>query len=77
MPQKGKRDKEETSKWEVAERKQKDEGLWKMYFNGSMAKAGAGVGVYIISPIMDTKAYSYKLVFECSNNVAEYEAYIR
>ena len=45
-----------------------------MYFDGSVAKAGAGVGVYIISPIRDTKAYSYKLVFECSNNVAEYEA---
>ena len=29
--------------------------------------------LYIISPIEDTKAYSYKLIFECSNNVAEYE----
>ena len=44
-----------------------------MYFDGSVAKVGAGVGVYIISPIRDTKAYSYKLVFECTNNVAEYE----
>ena len=56
------------------ERKQKDEGLWKMYFDNSVAKAGAGAGVYIISPIKDTKAYSYKLIFECSNNVVEYEA---
>ena len=45
-----------------------------MYFNDSVAKVGAGAGVYIISPIRDTKAYSYKLVFECTNNVAEYEA---
>ena len=30
--------------------------------------------MYIIPPIRDTKAYSYKLVFECTNNVAEYEA---
>ena len=45
-----------------------------MYFNGSVAKVGAGAGVYIISPIRDTEAYSYKLVFECTNNVAEYEA---
>ena len=51
-----------------------DEGLWKMYFDSSMSKAGAGAGVYIISPIKDTKAYSYKLMFECSNNVADYEA---
>ena len=45
-----------------------------MYFDGSVAKVGSGVGVYIISPIRDTKSYSYKLVFECTNNVAEYEA---
>ena len=45
-----------------------------MYFDGLVAKAGAGTGVYIISPIRDTKDYSYKLVFEFSNNVVEYEA---
>ena len=45
-----------------------------MYFDGSMAKIGVGAGVYIIPPIRDTKAYSYKLVFEWTNNVAEYEA---
>ena len=44
-----------------------------MYFDGSMAKEGAGTGVYIISPIRDTKAQYYKLVFECSNNVADFE----
>ena len=42
-----------------------------MYFDGSVAKVGAGV--YIISPIRDFKALSYKLTFECTNNVAEYE----
>ena len=30
--------------------------------------------MYIISPIRDFKALSYKLTFECTNNVAEYEA---
>ena len=54
--------------------KQKREGLWTMYFDGSVAKIGAGAGVYIISPIGDFKALSYKLTFECTNNVAEYEA---
>ena len=39
-----------------------------------MAKVGAGASVYIISPIRDFKSYSYKLIFECTNNVAEYEA---
>ena len=46
-----------------------------MYFDGSAAKVGAGAGVYIISPIQgDFKALSYKLTFEYTNNVAEYEA---
>ena len=45
-----------------------------MYFDGSMAKVSSGFGVYIISPIRDFKALSYKLTFECTNNVVEYEA---
>ena len=58
----------------VEEESQKDEGLWKMYFDGSVSKAGASVGVYIISPTKEAKGHSYKLIFECFNNVAEYEA---
>ena len=45
-----------------------------MYFDGSMEKVGGGAGEYIISPIKDFKALSYKLTFECMNNVAKYEA---
>ena len=45
-----------------------------MYFDGSMAKVGVGVGVYIISPIRDFKGLSYKLTFECTNNVAKYQS---
>ena len=56
------------------EKKQKRDGLWTMYFDGSVEKVSAGAGVYIISPIRDFKALSYKLTFECTNNVAEYEA---
>ena len=67
------KDKKEASELE-AKRKQMYEGLWKMYFDGSVDKVGADASVYKISPIRDTKDYSYKLVFECSNNVAEYEA---
>ena len=54
--------------------KKKREGLWTMYFDGSATTIGDGAGVYIISPIRDFKALSYKLTFECTNNVAEYEA---
>ena len=45
-----------------------------MYFDGSVAKVGTSAGVYIIHPIKYFKALSYKLTFECTNNVAEYEA---
>ena len=45
-----------------------------MYFDGSVAKFGVGADVYIISPIRDFKALSYKLTFKCTNNVVEYEA---
>ena len=45
-----------------------------MYFDGSMTNSGVGVGVYIISPIRDFKGLSYKLNFECTNNVVEYES---
>ena len=45
-----------------------------MYFDGSMAKVGVGVRVYIIYPIRDFKALSYKLNFECTNNMEDNEA---
>ena len=56
------------------EKKQKRDGLWTMYFDGSMEKVGAGSVVYIISLIRNFKDLSYKLTFECTNNVSEYEA---
>ena len=58
----------------VLEKKQKRDGLWTMYFDRSVKKVGAGADVYIISPITDFKALSYKLTFECTNNVDDYEA---
>ena len=45
-----------------------------MYFDGSINKIGASDGVFITSPIRDFKDLSYKLTFECTNNVAKYEA---
>ena len=48
---------------EALKKKQKEEGLWTMYFDGSMAKAGFGAGIYIISPIRYFKAMLYMLTF--------------
>ena len=56
------------------DQKQNDDGLWKMYFYGSIRKAGVGAGIWTISPNRDFKVYYFKLTFECTNNVAEYEA---
>ena len=66
-----KEDEEFAKRQEALEKKQKEEGLWTMYFDGYVAKIGAGV--YIISLIKDFKALSYKLTFECNNNMAKYE----
>ena len=68
------KNKEEVIEHNSLEKKHKRDGLWTIYFDGSVAMVGAGAGVYVISPIMDFKALSYKLTFECMNNVAEYEA---
>ena len=45
-----------------------------MYFDGSITKEGAGAGIWIIYPNREFKVYSYRLNFECTNNVVEYEA---
>ena len=74
VPSECKKDKKVINEQEALERKQNEEGLWTLYFDGSVAKVGAGVGVYIISLIRDFKVFSYKLTFECTNNVAKYEA---
>jgi ribonuclease HI len=41
-----------------------------------VSKEGAGVGVWISPPKVGTKLYSYKLTFDYTNNMAEYEALI-
>jgi len=55
----------------------KDEGLWHMDFDGAVSKEGAGVGVWILDTNSSkSKTYSYNLNFQCTNNVAKYEALI-
>ena len=54
---------------------QKDE-LWKMYFDGSSSKEGAGAGIVFISHGGEMISLMYKLEFVTTNNIAEYEALI-
>jgi ribonuclease HI len=50
--------------------------MWSMIFDGVVNKEGAGVGVWINPPRLATKLCSYKLAFDCTNNMVEYEALI-
>ena len=67
-----KEDQDFAKRKEALGNKKNEEGLWTMYFDGSINKIGVGASVFIISPIRDFKALSYKLTFECTNNVVEY-----
>jgi ribonuclease HI len=53
-----------------------EDQLWKMNFDGASCREGDGDGIWINHPIGDAKLYSYKLVFECTNNMSKYEALI-
>jgi ribonuclease HI len=50
--------------------------VWKMFFDGASSSIGAGTGVIFISPCQETISLSYKMEFETTNNVAEYEALV-
>jgi ribonuclease HI len=50
--------------------------VWKMFFDGASSKEGVGAGVIFVSPYQETIPLSYKLEFEATNNVAEYEALV-
>ena len=47
-----------------------------MYFDGSLTKKGASVGLVFISPLEVRMRYMVRIHFPASNNVAEYEALI-
>jgi ribonuclease HI len=50
--------------------------LWTMFFDGSLTKTGAGVGLLFVSPLGKHLRYVVRLYFPASNNVAEYEALV-
>jgi len=50
--------------------------VWKMYFDVSSSKEGSGAGILLISPFEEVITLSYKLEFETTNNIAEYEALV-
>jgi len=49
---------------------------WRMYFDGASNALGHGVGAVLISPKGDQYPATARLDFDCTNNMAEYEACI-
>jgi ribonuclease HI len=47
---------------------------WTMYFDGSLKLDGGGAGVLLISPRGEQLRYVLQILWEVSNNEAEYEA---
>jgi ribonuclease HI len=50
--------------------------ILKMFFDGASASDGTGAGVVLVSPWKEIVSLSYKIEFEATNNVAEYEALV-
>ena len=59
---------------QIEKEKSPEEDVWKMYFNGASNALGCGVGAVLISPEGNHCPFTAKLSFDCTNNVAEYEA---
>ena len=53
-----------------------DQEYWTMYFDGSLMKKGATVGLVFVSPLEVRMRYMVRIHFPSSNNVAEYEVLI-
>ena len=51
-------------------------GIWTLHFDGTNSKEGNGAGVLLISPTRQLVPLSFKLEYEATKNVAEYEALI-
>jgi ribonuclease HI len=47
-----------------------------MYFDGSSSKEGSSAGILLISPLEEVITLSYKLEFETTNNIDEYEGLV-
>jgi ribonuclease HI len=50
--------------------------VWKIYFDGSSSKEGFGAGIVLISLAYPVVILSYKLEFETTNNIVEYESLV-
>ena len=59
---------------QIEEEKSLEENGWKIYFDGVSNALGRGVRAVLISLERNHCPFTAKLSFDCTNNVAEYEA---
>ncbi|KAG8482600.1 hypothetical protein CXB51_023952 [Gossypium anomalum] len=53
-----------------------EDSPWKLNFDGASNAVGNGIGAFLVSPNGDHYLFTCKLDFDCTNNMAEYEACI-
>ena len=54
-----------------------EDKFWILYFDGSKTQEGWGVGCVLIDPKKNKHFLSYRLEFECTNNIPKYEALVQ
>ena len=52
------------------------DSVWTLKFDGSTTATSAGVGIFLYKDDEKAVTKSFKFDFPCSNNAAEYEAYL-
>jgi ribonuclease HI len=50
--------------------------VWYMHFDGAFSRLGKGAGIVLQAPSGKVSKFAYRLEFDATNNVAEYEALI-
>jgi len=53
-----------------------EDNTWTLFFDGSKCLQGARVGIVLVSPKYVMILMDYKLDFECTNNMVEYETLV-
>jgi ribonuclease HI len=56
------------------EKKDLDNGMWHIHFDGSCSNEGNGVGIIFYSLVGKIHKFSYRFEFSSTNNVTEFKA---
>jgi hypothetical protein len=62
--------------WAQGEEATKDAKSWTVFCDGSWGTFGAGAAAVLVAPSKVRTCYAVKLDFSCTNNIAEYKAFL-